>query len=270
MQSFEGLKSLFQHQYETLTLHHSWVIEGADETLVLPQIRDIVSMVFCDQITEANFHPNLYWMNAYESRAVEDVRLAIQFLGKTSWDGGWKVCVIVGADQLNPQGQNALLKVVEEPPEKTVIFLISKRANTLLPTLYSRGLHIVLSSDEGQTQPEKEGFCKKWLDAITQIVDHQNYESLFTLQTYLLDNEVDAQEQGKWVLQALKQVIDAHHYPANRGFSNRDRLLTVFTQSEWLKRWESAQHYLEQGSKFMVDQKQMCIKLTTKIFWSLA
>jgi hypothetical protein len=204
-------------------------------------------------------------MNANDNKAVDDVRLAIQFLEKTSWDGGWKVCVIVGADQLNAQGQNALLKVVEEPPEKTLIFLVSKRTNTLLPTLYSRGLHIVLSQNEKDETDEESSFYGRWNESVIQIIDHQNYEPLFVLQAYLSDNDITPLQQGKWVLQAFKKIIDSYHMPGNHESPNVTRLLNMWSHADSLKRWDAVQRYLAQATEFMLDHKQMCIKLTTKI-----
>lgn len=265
MQSFDQLTSLFQHQYESSTLHHAWIIEGAEDGVILPLVRECISKVLNTTLTDTNFHPSLHWLNANESKTVDDVRLAIHFLEKTSWDGGWKVCVIVGADQLNPQGQNALLKVVEEPPEKTLILLVSKRTNTLLPTLYSRGFHLVLSQHETNETLEESSFFERWIEAVIQTIDHQNYDPLFALQAYLSDNDINPQQQGKWVLQAFKKVVDAYHTSGNNHSTNLTRLLNVWSSSDSLKRWDVAQRYFAQATEFMIDQKQMCIKLTTKI-----
>lgn len=264
MHTLEDLNSLFHSQLETSTLHHAWIIEGADNSQILPIIRDCVSTVLKTTLNESNFHPSLYWLNANASKTVDDVRLAIQFLEKTSWDGGWKVCVIEGADQLNPQGQNALLKVVEEPPEKTLIFLVSNRINTLLPTLYSRGLHFLVSNiDQGLTQQESQ-FYDDWYESVIQILDHHNYDPLFELQAQLSETEINPQQQGKWVMQGLKILIDAYTNFETK-YAHIDRLRSRWTHADCLKRWDAAQRYYAQATEFMIDQKQMCIKLTTTI-----
>jgi hypothetical protein len=264
MHTIDGITSLFKSQFESSTLHHAWIIEGVEDVVILPIVRDCVSTLLDAAITEANFHPSLYWMNANETKAVDDVRLAIQFLEKTSWDGGWKVCVIAGADQLNAQGQNALLKVVEEPPEKTLIFMVSKRTNMLLPTLYSRGLHLIVTS-KGHETKETSTFNERWIDALLQIIDHQNYDALFALQAEMSENEIAPHQQGKWVLNALKDIIDAYNKPTNHSSLHLTRILNVWSQTRVLKRWDAAQRYFADAAEFMIDQKQMCIKLTSKI-----
>jgi len=57
--------------------------------------------------------------------AVDDVRRTIGFFGSTAGEGGWRVCVVDAADELNAAGANALLKILEEPPEKALLIVVS-------------------------------------------------------------------------------------------------------------------------------------------------
>ncbi len=52
--------------------------------------------------------------------------------------GKRKVVVVDEAEKMNPQAQNALLKILEEPPEYTVFVLITSSEGKLLPTVVSR------------------------------------------------------------------------------------------------------------------------------------
>ena len=61
-----------------------------------------------------------------------------EFLATMSFDGYYKLFFILNAGLMNEQSVNKLLKVLEEPNEKVVGFLISDNANELLPTLISR------------------------------------------------------------------------------------------------------------------------------------
>ena len=61
-----------------------------------------------------------------------------EFLSTMSFDGYYKLFFILNAGLMNEQSVNKLLKVLEEPNEKVVGFLISDNANELLPTLISR------------------------------------------------------------------------------------------------------------------------------------
>ena len=51
------------------------------------------------------------------------MRRTIGFFGSTAGEGGWRVCVVDAADELNPAGANALLKILEEPPRKSLLLV---------------------------------------------------------------------------------------------------------------------------------------------------
>ena len=70
--------------------------------------------------------------------AVEDVRKLKNFFALSAADGGRRVVIVDAADDMNVNAANALLKVLEEPPEKTTILLISHQPSRLLPTIRSR------------------------------------------------------------------------------------------------------------------------------------
>ena len=69
---------------------------------------------------------------------VDAVRDAIRFLRLTPGESAWRVLIVDGADAMNPNAQNAALKVLEEPPPNTVILLVTHRPSLLLPTVRSR------------------------------------------------------------------------------------------------------------------------------------
>jgi DNA polymerase-3 subunit delta' len=70
--------------------------------------------------------------------AVDDVRRIAPFLHLTAAEGGWRVVIIDGADGMNRAGQNAVLKILEEPPKGALLLLVTERPSALLPTIRSR------------------------------------------------------------------------------------------------------------------------------------
>ena len=70
---------------------------------------------------------------------VDEVRKTIGFFGSTAGEGGWRICIVDTADELQyPQGSNALLKVLEEPPTRSLFLVVSHSPGRLLPTIRSR------------------------------------------------------------------------------------------------------------------------------------
>jgi DNA polymerase-3 subunit delta' len=77
---------------------------------------------------------------------VDEVRRTITFFGSTAGAGGWRVCVIDSVDELQaPQGANALLKVLEEPPANALFLLVSHAPGRLLATIRSRCRRLTLT-----------------------------------------------------------------------------------------------------------------------------
>ena len=69
---------------------------------------------------------------------VDDIRALNGFFQMSSADGGRRVVIIDDADEMNPNAANALLKMLEEPPERATLLLISHQPSGLLPTIRSR------------------------------------------------------------------------------------------------------------------------------------
>ncbi len=69
---------------------------------------------------------------------VDDVRRSVAFFGSTAGEGGWRVAIVDPIDELNRNGENALLKVLEEPPPRALLLLVSHAPGRVLPTIRSR------------------------------------------------------------------------------------------------------------------------------------
>ncbi len=69
---------------------------------------------------------------------VDDARAVAAFLHLTPSQGAWRVVIVDGADNMNRNAANALLKILEEPPARAVLFLTCESPGRLLPTIRSR------------------------------------------------------------------------------------------------------------------------------------
>jgi DNA polymerase III subunit delta' len=76
--------------------------------------------------------------------AVDDVRRTVAFFGSTAGEGGWRVAIVDAVDELNRSSANALLKVLEEPPQRALLILVSHSAARVPATLRSRCRMIAL------------------------------------------------------------------------------------------------------------------------------
>lgn len=96
------------------------------------------------QINETPYFSRQTWLNRLKVEKqqslinVADAANIITKLASVSSQGGYRVVVIWLAEQMNLQCANKMLKILEEPPQKTVFILTSDHPERLLPTILSR------------------------------------------------------------------------------------------------------------------------------------
>ena len=81
---------------------------------------------------------------------VDDIRKLTGFFQMSAPDGGRRVVIIDAADDMNTQAANALLKMLEEPPERCTLLLITHQPSGLLPTIRSRCRTLRLGTLNGE------------------------------------------------------------------------------------------------------------------------
>ncbi len=69
---------------------------------------------------------------------VDEARKLAAAFASTAAEGGWRVAIIDAADDLNPNAANAILKTLEEPPPRAIVFLVSHAPGRLATTIRSR------------------------------------------------------------------------------------------------------------------------------------
>jgi len=92
-------------------------------------------------------HPNLLIMERpWDEQAkrfrteltVPEIRRTVGFFGATSGEPGWRIAIVDPADDLNQSSANALLKVLEEPPTRSLFLIVSHAPGRALATIRSR------------------------------------------------------------------------------------------------------------------------------------
>jgi DNA polymerase III subunit delta' len=90
---------------------------------------------------------------------VDDTRAIAGFLRLTPAESQWRVVVVDGADSMNTNAANALLKILEEPPQKALLLLVSDNPGRILPTIRSRCRMLALKPlDESQVEDALERY----------------------------------------------------------------------------------------------------------------
>jgi DNA polymerase-3 subunit delta' len=146
-----------------------------------------------------------------QSRAILDF-LSLQTLGKA------RGVIIDHAEQLNPQSANALLKVLEEPPQNTYFFLLAPSSRHVLPTLRSRAQVVSFAALEIDSL-KKRSSAPDWALSAAQ----GSFERLAQLQN---KGELESREQAASLLEMWLTNPQAYLTPEWREII-RDRSLSV-------------------------------------------
>ena len=89
-------------------------------------------------------HPDIHVIGKEKNALIGDVREIIRLSSLKPNDGDKQIFIICNAGKLGEGAQNALLKIIEEPPETVAIFMLVETRSSLLPTVLSRGQRIHL------------------------------------------------------------------------------------------------------------------------------
>ncbi len=112
-----------------------------------PAARRISAMSFGDLALlrrEWNEKTKKHWTRI----TVDDVRGVLRLFEQSAGEGGWRMAIIDSADELNVHSANALLKLIEEPPPRSLFFLVAHHPGRILPTIRSRCRLLTLQSLE--------------------------------------------------------------------------------------------------------------------------
>ena len=98
---------------------------------------------------DKKIHPGYIEINLEEDKkniSIDQIRELKERLYLTSASGSYKVAIIYQADLLSLEAANALLKLIEEPPKNSIIILITKKVENILPTIRSRTQNIIFQN----------------------------------------------------------------------------------------------------------------------------
>jgi DNA polymerase-3 subunit delta' len=146
---------------------------------------------------ETRIHPDVFWVEpASKLRKIvkRDMDAAMKRISEKSFEGGWKVVVFLGAERMNPETGNQLLKTLEEPPPKTLLLLVSDVPEQLMVTIRSRCQLLIA--------PRNPSVPPVWAEALLEILREGPPRSL-------LDRLTRAAQFRSFMEEAAKAHIDA-------------------------------------------------------------
>lgn len=158
-----GAEAAFLDAWNRGRLHHGWLLTGVEgigkASFAYRAARRLLGAEAdasrgplgaspqdpVSRLVAGRAHPDLLVLEREEEGgrikrtiSVDQARTLPEFFAKSPSRAEWRVAIIDAADDLNLNAANALLKVLEEPPERGVLFLVSHAPGRLLATIRSR------------------------------------------------------------------------------------------------------------------------------------
>jgi DNA polymerase-3 subunit delta' len=146
---------------------------------------------------------------------VEDAREIGTFLHLTPAEGGWRVVIVDGADEMNRSAANSLLKILEEPPRLALLLLVAHSVGRLLPTIRSRCRRLPLS-------PLPVGTVRRLLGRYRPDLAAADAEAIATLAGGSIGAALDLADAGGLDLyRSLLDLLTRPRVPELHAFADR-------------------------------------------------
>jgi DNA polymerase-3 subunit delta' len=308
--------ALLAEAMRSARMHHAWLITGAEgigkatlafrfarrlfagapdgASLALdptaPVFRRVAAGAHADLLTVALAFDEKRKRQRTEI-VVDDVRRVTDFLRRTPAEGGWRVVVVDGADALNRNAANALLKVLEEPPPRAVLLLTCAAPGRLLPTIRSRCRRLRLSplADPAMETlladylPEMDGDARSRLVtlaegapgralllaaeeglALSALVD-QVLAALPALPASRIHALADTLGRGEGgfstFMDLLRAAISAALRDVVRGRADpeQERLVSLLSLDAWGETWHARTRLQDETERFSLDKRQAVV-----------
>ncbi len=206
--------------------------------------------------------------------SVDQIRSLTEFFTMKPALGGWRIGVIDAIDETNKSGANALLKTLEEPPPKCVLFLINHGREPLLPTIRSRCrvLRLAPLSDED---------CGKALEAANAPAQAARLAKGRPGKGIRLSTQtaLAASDAARALLRAMPNISDKLAMSALSAATADDASLEAFRGEmlDWLaeraeaqpavaRLWLKQARLLGDAEKLNMDKAQVAAKLMAGLY----
>ncbi len=164
--------------YASGRLAHAYAIVGSPQGAGRYFTEHLLQLLFCTsaekpcekcekcRLVTEHKHVDALWIEpASKSRriVVEDIEALISYISRTSFEGGWKAGILLDADRMISASGNKLLKILEEPPPKSMLVLVTDSPSFMLPTILSRCQTVAL--EDGHESSEG------WRPALSSMLE---------------------------------------------------------------------------------------------------
>jgi DNA polymerase III subunit delta' len=166
--------------------------------------------------------------NKQGSIRVDDAQEILKSLALKSYEGGHKIMIVWMADKMNMEAANKLLKLLEEPPEKTVFILISENEEDIIQTIRSR-CQVLHFNGLSETVIANALIAKENIDAKTATTIAHQAQGNFNKALHLLHEDSEDFPFEEWFVVWVRTAFKASNKNPDKG---KTAILDLITWSE--------------------------------------
>ncbi len=232
------------------------------------------------KLVSNNSHPNFYLINLKDEKKsieIEQVRKMINYTNMSTFNDGYKIILIDNVENLNSNSVNALLKIIEEPNNKVLFFLIHDIQKKIFDTLISRCIQFKLSLSNN--------FKEKIINSLTddsfysQLNPHfKTYYSTpgeyINFYYFCIDNNIDfintdvddflrivlsnnLYKKNNYIKENLNYFLELFFIKKINHLSSKDKIYDLYNY--FIKK-------INNVKKYNLDEESLFIELKAKVF----
>jgi DNA polymerase III subunit delta' len=239
--------SMFLNMFQSNKLPHALLVSGSEGLGQHKLTLAMIQLILCEHPNESacnkcsacllflsGNHPDIMTIGEEgQSQAikVDTIREIGGFLLKTSQQSSNKVLVIYQAESMNRNASNALLKLLEEPPESSYLILVTCHKGKLLPTIRSRCHELnIKPPDFNWTRDwlKDKGYGQEGVDIAAMIATPQPLSII-----KFLDD--DGLKRYRVFEQLILNLNSQNYISTSASLDNNDIALLLVCMKRWLK-----------------------------------
>lgn len=180
--------------YASNKLSHAYLFEGDDAQSMQKVAINFAKLILCNNDEQCEVkvstlnHPDFMYVSSEESTIKkEKIEQLVHHMNQLPIEGNYKVYIVEDFEKLTVQGENSILKFLEEPPQNTIAILLSTKPEQILDTIHSRCQHVYFKPidkgqfinhlvDESLTRPVAEMLSTYTTQAETALSLNEEYD----------------------------------------------------------------------------------------------
>lgn len=180
--------------YASNKLSHAYLFEGDDAQSMQKIAINFAKLILCNNDEQCEVkvstlnHPDFMYVSSEETTIKkEKIEQLVHHMNQLPIEGNYKVYIVEDFEKLTVQGENSILKFLEEPPQNTIAILLSTKPEQILDTIHSRCQHVYFKPidkgqfinhlvDESLTRPVAEMLSTYTTQAETALSLNEEYD----------------------------------------------------------------------------------------------